>query len=442
MDRQSGSRADDEGSYFEQRALLAEEIEIKDEDDLDRFEAVKGDTRVFSLSEYFAFFVMGLPMMWIWSMIIQAAPYFQRRFAANATILRYFQASYLVFFATTMFLTTVYLNRQREQPMYTQRLWRALCGYVAVATLLMLSAFEMLDVRAEIYYPFTLIMVVMTGMANGLSQNAAFAFAAGFGRTEYAPAVMTGEALAGFIPSSIEIISALVFPTAYFEVDISDHSQMSSLTIGYFFSALLVGLASLGALAFLIPRSGARPPFKAYEMTSIWTRWSSTLKWPALANFSCLCISSVSSVFVTKITSIIPKDEAPTLLRPEAFIPLSIVLWNIGDFLGSLVAVSSRFLIRRPFLIFVLSLARIGFIPMYLMCNIDGRGSFAGDWFYLICVQFLFGVTHGWLSGASMMGVPVWVPEEDREEAGAFMGMTLVTGLVAGSILGLVVSRV
>lgn len=137
------------------------------------------------------------------SMIIQAAPYFQRRFAANAAILRYFQASYLVFFATTMFLTTIYLNRQREQPMYTHRLWRALCGYVAVATLLMVSAIDMFYVRAEFYYPFTLIMVVMTGMANGLSQNAAFAFAAGFGRTEYAPAVMTGEALAGFIPSSI-----------------------------------------------------------------------------------------------------------------------------------------------------------------------------------------------------------------------------------------------
>lgn len=136
-------------------------------------------------------------------MIIQAAPYFQRRFAANATILRYFQASYLVFFATTMFLTTVYLNSQRQQPLYTQRLWKALCGYVVVASLLMLSAFETFHVRAELYYPFTLIMVVMTGMANGLSQNAAFAFAAGFGRTEYAPAVMTGEALAGFIPSSI-----------------------------------------------------------------------------------------------------------------------------------------------------------------------------------------------------------------------------------------------
>ena len=71
MDGDLELRSDDEGNEFEQRALLAGEIEIKDDEDLDRFEAVKGDTRVFSLSEYFAFFVMGLPMMWIWSVGIQ-----------------------------------------------------------------------------------------------------------------------------------------------------------------------------------------------------------------------------------------------------------------------------------------------------------------------------------------------------------------------------------
>lgn len=121
---------------------------------------------------------------------------------------------------------------------------------------------------------------------------------------------------------------------------------------------------------------------------------------------------------------------------------MAILIWNIGDFFGALVAISSRFLLKRKFLIFVLSLSRLGFIPLYLMCNIDGRGSIAGDWFYLICVQFAFGFTHGWLSSASMMGVPVWVVEEDREEAGAFMGTMLVAGLAAGSLLGLLVARV
>jgi hypothetical protein len=139
------------------------------------------------------------------SMILQAAPYLQQRFGTNATILRYFQASYLVFFAITMSLTTIVLNARQvqQQHVYTSRLMGALCAYVAVAALLMLSTIGRFHLRAEIYYPFTLAMVVVTGVANALSQNAAFAFVAGFGRTEYAPAIMTGEALAGLLPSTI-----------------------------------------------------------------------------------------------------------------------------------------------------------------------------------------------------------------------------------------------
>ena len=225
-------------------------------------------------------------------------------------------------------------------------------------------------------------------------------------------------------------------------MDATESSQTSALTLGYFLSAMLVGGVSLGALGFLIPRSRSGLASREYMVDSDWAKLLSKLLWPALANFSCLCISSVSTVFVTKITSVVPVDTAPTILQPQTFIPLAIVLWNIGDLLGSVLAVSSQFLIRHRLVIFILSLARVGFIPLYLICNVDGRGSFAGDWFYLVIVQFLFGVTHGWLSGASMMGVPAWIAEEDREDAGAFMGMTLVAGLVAGSILGLVAARV
>jgi equilibrative nucleoside transporter 1/2/3 len=209
------------------------------------------------------------------------------------------------------------------------------------------------------------------------------------------------------------------------------------LALGYFLSAVLVGIASLAALMHLVNNNRSCSVRAKNSKIRNWTSISSKLQWPALANFVCFCISCVSPVFASKITSQVPVQEAPTLLKPEAFIPLAIMLWNIGDLLGSILAVSSRFLIRRPGLLFLLSLARVGFIPLYLMCNIDGRGSLVGDWFYLIIVQFSFGLTHGWLSGASMMGVPAWVNEEEREEAGAFMGMTLVTGLVVGSMIGL-----
>jgi solute carrier family 29 (equilibrative nucleoside transporter), member 1/2/3 len=102
-----------------------------------------------------------------------------------------------------MLSVTLILGAQRSRPLYTNRLSAALIAYVAVATLLMLSTLSMFNVGAKTYFIFTLVMVTITAVANGLSQNAAFAFAAGFGRTEYAPALMTGEALAGLLPSAI-----------------------------------------------------------------------------------------------------------------------------------------------------------------------------------------------------------------------------------------------
>ena len=56
-------------------------------------------------------------------------------------------------------------------------------------------------------------------------------------------------------------------------------------------------------------------------------------------------------------------------------------------------------------------------------------------------VQLPFGLTHGYLSGISLSGVPNWVEVEDREAAGAFMGISVVIGLVAGSGLGLLAAQ-
>ena len=136
-------------------------------------------------------------------MILQAVPFFHRRFRESPWILQYFQAFYLVFFAFTMLAVILILGAQKSRRSYTSYLGLALTAYVVVASLLMLSTFPSLNMRAHIYFIFTLVMVIVTAVANGLSQNAAFAFAAGFGRTEYAPAIMTGEALAGLLPSSI-----------------------------------------------------------------------------------------------------------------------------------------------------------------------------------------------------------------------------------------------
>ena len=64
------------------------------------------------------------------------------------------------------------------------------------------------------------------------------------------------------------------------------------------------------------------------------------------------------------------------------------------------------------------------------------------DLFYLLLVQFPFGLTNGWLGASSMMAAGEWVAEGEREAAGGFMGLCLVAGLAVGSVLSFSVAGV
>jgi len=182
----------------------------------------EGSKREFSWLEYICFFIIGISMMWTWSvkpstpsytflmvstrsMILQAVPYFQRRFKSNPWILRNFQAYNLVVFAVTISGFTIGLSRLKVKvkASYTDILKAALIAKIFVAASLTLSTLAAFNFPAELYFFFLLTMVLITGIANASSQQAAFAFVAGFGKTEYAPTIMTGEALASLLPSTI-----------------------------------------------------------------------------------------------------------------------------------------------------------------------------------------------------------------------------------------------
>ncbi len=73
---------------------------------------------------------------------------------------------------------------------------------------------------------------------------------------------------------------------------------------------------------------------------------------------------------------------------------------------------------------------------MYFLCNIGGNGAvIKSDFFYLMIVQLLFGVSNGYLGSNCMMGFAEWVEKDELEAAGGFMSLVLVAGLTAGSFL-------
>ena len=157
------------------------------------------------------------------------------------------------------------------------------------------------------------------------------------------------------------------------------------------------------------------------------------------AMFLTLAASMFFPVFTAKILSTRPGGpDRPKLFEPAAFIPLAFFWWNFGDLLGRMSTALpwNASLRRRPRVMFLCSVLRLGFIPLYLLCNIGGRGAVINsDLFYLLVVEFLFGLTNGILASNSMVAASEIVEEDEREAAGGFMGLSLVAGLTVGSLL-------
>ena len=115
-----------------------------------------------------------------------------------------------------------------------------------------------------------------------------------------------------------------------------------------------------------------------------------------------------------------------------------------GDLLGRLATMFPKIMLtHHPFALFCLAMARLVFIPLYFLCNIKGRGaSVNSDFFYLFVVQFLFGLTNGYIGSSCMIGASDWVAPDEREAAGGFMALFLVVGLTIGSLLSFTLGNI
>jgi solute carrier family 29 (equilibrative nucleoside transporter), member 1/2/3 len=185
----------------------------------------------------------------------------------------------------------------------------------------------------------------------------------------------------------------------------------------------------------------SEPP--AREHVSMWTLFKK-LHWLNIAVFMCFAVTMMFPVFTQAIVSVRDPATSSRIFDPSVFIPLSFLFWNIGDLTGRLLPLSSYFALPhsrgQPIFLFIFSVLRLLFIPLYFLCNINGDGAkINSDFFLLFVVQLGFGISNGWLGSSCMMAAASWVNEDEREASGGFMGLSLVGGLAAGSLLSFVV---
>ncbi|KAH9887518.1 nucleoside transporter [Xylariomycetidae sp. FL2044] len=407
----------------------------------------------FSWVEYGIFALLGVAMLWAWNMFLAAAPYFQQRFQADDWALQNFQSAILSVSTLTNLGAMLVLTNIQYSASYPFRINLALYMNVAVFALLTVSTTTFLDASPTAYLVFLLCMVALTAWAAGLIQNGAFAFASSFGRPEYMQAIMAGQGVAGVLPPLVQIISVLVAPPSDSAAGATGNTaEKGTAAFIYFLTAVIISALAVVAFIPLVRRhdriiENRMMEHMAASMTSIEEAERAARKvvsmftlfkklhWLAGGVFMCFAVAMFFPVFTPKILSVTPPEEASKLLQPATFIPLAFFFWNLGDLggrSGSLILPVRE----RPAVLFAVSIARLLFLPLYALCNIHGQGAVVNsDVFYLVVVQFLFGLTNGWLASNCMMAAGEWVEEGEREASGGFMGLCLVAGLAFGSFL-------
>lgn len=387
-------------------------------------------------------------------MFLAAAEYFHTRFESAPWIADRSQSAILTVSTITNLSVMLILQHLQTGASYPFRINLALIINTVVFSMLAASTVILVDVSPGWYLTFLLTTVALSAYATGLIQNGAFAFAASFGRAEYMQALMAGQGVAGVLPPIAQIASVLGVSDAALE----ETRGSSTAAFVYFLTAVAISLTALLAFIPLARRHGTITEGRLAEqmdesMVSIeeaemtvrkeasMRRLFTKLPFLSIALVLCFSVTMFFPVFTAKILSVHNGEDTPALLRPNAFVPLGFFVWNLGDLTGRVSTALPFSLRHRPALLFLISLARIGMVPLYFLCNIGGRGAkVESDLFYLFIVQLFFGLTNGWLGSSCMMAAGEWVDEGEREAAGGFMGFCLVLGLALGSLLSFTVA--
>jgi equilibrative nucleoside transporter 1/2/3 len=397
--------------------------------------------------EYSIFLLLGISMLWAWNMFLAAGPYFQHRFRSNEWIYNNFQAAELSVSTITNLSSMLILTRLQAGANYPKRIVVSLVINLAVFGLLAVST--AVDTSAGVYFAFLMLMIFATSLATGFCQNGVFAYVSGFAEPRFTQGIMTGQAVAGVLPCIAQIVSVLTVQGG----DDATPPQVSppvrwTAALSYFVTAVVISLVTLLAFGVLLARNKKPAKFDSAAVDDLGNpseegksvpllHLFKKLFWLASGVFITFAITMVFPVFTQRIVSVRPPAEQPPILRAPSFIPLALLFWNSGDLIGRLLtAVQSLSLVSRPKIIFALAIGRIAWVGFYHLCNIHGQGAIvSSDFFYLVAVQLLFGLSNGYVGSICMIGAGVWADESEREAAGGFMGLCLVAGLTAGSLL-------
>lgn len=152
----------------------------------------------------------------------------------------------------------------------------------------------------------------------------------------------------------------------------------------------------------------------------------------------CLVFWVTLSVFPAICALIRSSSEEASGWTDTYFTPVvCFLLFNVGDFLGRLSTFVCKFPgPHRPQVLLVLSILRIAFIPLLMLCNAQPRSHMSvpleNDLYPIILISAM-GLSNGYISTLAMSFGPLKVEEDYLEGAGIMLALAMSLGLALGS---------
>lgn len=372
--------------------------------------------------------------------------------------------------STTIF---IFLVSRQKTANYPTRVAYGELIICVIFLVLALSCLVLTNVSPTVYYVFLLVSNFISTLGTSVAQNGSFAIVNLFDPI-YTQAIMLGQAVAGILPPIVSIMSAVsaIHTNALREqkgLEPSPISKASLSSFFYFIVASSIALIAFTLFSIVVKKEPVRLRGETDLLISTSSRDSDyhsidqddesvipngpskhvlthedavpatplelfqKLRVPATTVFLVFSVTLAYPVFSQTVQPIHTIDSSVLFAR-QVFVPLSLLIWNIGDFLGRLICGKASWVVQGDKHFLIYAAGRAGFIPIYLICcNVNGRGGLFNSDSLFFVIHFLFGLTNGHLGSSAFMRSGSYVDEHQKEQAGSFMTMALSFGLTAGA---------
>ncbi|XP_003745116.1 equilibrative nucleoside transporter 2 [Galendromus occidentalis] len=397
----------------------------------------------------FTIFLFGIASLLPWNFFITATDYWNYKFrdpspnsTTDTTPLQKSFNSYLAIasklpYIIFLVVNTAIANKIRCSVRIGYSLFICIVLFIATAALVKIDT----DLHQKEFLAATLCIVVLINVVCGFLQGGGTGLA-GTLPAKYMATNVMGQAAGGVFATLCQLVCLLC----------DTHPTDSALL--YFGIATVVLIITQICFWILV-----RMDFYAFYMAEdkvllsyhgkhqIDDQKKSTPFWGIFKAGWMFYIATVLIFWVTlavfpAITALVRSSDASngSAVTNKLFIPLAcFVVFNFSDLFGRLLAKYLPIPASQGAMVLALSVTRILFIPLFLICNVSpGSRNLTPilldqDWHYVL-VMFLFGASNGYVTTLSLTYAAKASAPEHQEVAGSLAAVFLGLGLALGSL--------